>query len=150
MKSILQSALLYVCVTKSRDLDKKTDDILVSFVYIFWMLKFSDHNTSKHLNIADGMAELWCLIFNVFQETKSWSHQHCLVGERLLKIADNESIEAIRRMAMITTVKIDVKEASEQISSFSRHMKHSFGNLLTWQIGTNEDAIMDIAANVSK
>lgn len=150
MKSILESTLLYACVNKLRDLDKKTNEVLASFVYVYWMLKFSEQNPTERLNIAESIAELWCLVFNVFTESKTWSHQHVLIAEELLKLARTESIEAVRRMAMITTIEVDIAKATEIIESFSKHMNHSFGNQLTWNLNTKEDAVMEIAAKVSK
>lgn len=150
MKSILQSALLYACVTKSRDLDKKTDEVLASFIYVFWMLKFSGHSPTERLNISGGMAELWCLVFEVLRETKSWSHQHVLVSEKLLELAENESLEVVRRMTMVTTITVDMGEATREIQRFSSQMRHGFGNQLNFNLNGKEDAVMEIAANLSK
>lgn len=143
MKSILESALLYACAEKSQDLDKKTKEVLASFVYVYWMLKFSEQNPTERLNIAGGIGELWCLIFEVVRESKSWSRQHVLIAEELLKLARTESIEAVRRMAMITTIEVNLPEATRIIGSFSNHMNHSLGNQLNYFLSTKEDAIMD-------
>jgi hypothetical protein len=143
VKSILQTALLYACVQKLRNLDAKTIEILKSFVYTFWLLKFSDHKVSEKFNVIGSAYEMWQNIIETFAETKTWTEQHILVAEALLKIFAEESNEAIRRMALITTVRVDAEVAAREINEVHQERMHHFGNMINFQLGEAPDAEME-------
>ena len=140
MKSILESALMYTAVKKLHKLDERTVEILKSFIYVFWLLKFSDHKPSEKFNVHGASYELWQLIIETMSETRSWSDQHVLVCEELLALFAPVSQDAIERMAAITTVRIDLTEAFEQISAVHQERQHHFGNMLNYDLPGGGDA----------
>ena len=136
MKSILQSALLYACVTKMQKIDERTLEVIRSYIYTFWLLQFSAAPTDKELDARVVSYDLWILTLETLRESKGWSNQHSIIAENFLKESYLISIECVERFSKITTVPINLADAKTAISDVYQERNHVFGNLLTWEFST--------------
>ncbi|GEM_PF-6001704 len=142
MKSILQSALLFACVTKMKNMDERTREIIKSYIYTFWLLKFSGARPGEKLDTHKVLYELWMLTIQTFRETGTWSSQHSLVAETFLKESLYTSLNSVERFSQITTVPMDLAETNKTIDAVFQERTHHFGNILTWELSCFGDAEM--------
>ncbi len=128
MKSILESVIGYAVVKNLEELDQFSNELIRSFIYSFWLLQFSCHDTKNTFNIEALCYELQLMAAEVFTEYTGRPTQLNIVSCALLREFKDTSIDSIERLASITTVGVDIEAMKVTIEELSSVFKHVLGN----------------------